>query len=371
MRQREDELIDPEIAEQLDAIDATLAGEPVAPRFAELAELALLLRAERPEGMRAEFAAELDERVAGRFGRGGAGALAGRPAPSPSPSPSRSPAPAPSRGRRWRFGLAPALGSAAVAVVAVVVAVGVIGGSGGSSDNGARLLSALPARGTSTTLTYASSAAGALIHSRSSAAAKQAILGTAKTHASGTGSGGNYAVPVPERLAPVSPPPSIPIHGAAGSINGTLSPAPLPNGRKVVQSSMLQLGTPARRIDAVAQEVFYVVRAVSAIVESSTVSSTGGPGANAQFQLRVPSPALAQALSQLSRLRYASVISRTDNTQDVNSPYLSDEREITALTTELVKLRAELSATTIQTQIATLRGRIAVARLRSPAPSPR
>src|SRR5580658_391522 len=144
MRQREDELIDPEIAEQLDAIDATLAGEPVAPRFAELAELALLLAASRPEPMRAEFAGELDERVAGRFGRGGAGGLPERAA-SPSASGAHGPR------RRWRFGLAPALGSAAVAVVAVVVAVGVIGGSGGRTDNGARFLSAAPARGTATT----------------------------------------------------------------------------------------------------------------------------------------------------------------------------------------------------------------------------
>ncbi len=44
---RTDEPLDPEILAQLDAIDATLAGEPVDPEYAELAELALLLTAER------------------------------------------------------------------------------------------------------------------------------------------------------------------------------------------------------------------------------------------------------------------------------------------------------------------------------------
>ncbi len=43
-----DEPIDPEIAASLDAIDAVLAGEPVDAGYADLAEIALLLSAERP-----------------------------------------------------------------------------------------------------------------------------------------------------------------------------------------------------------------------------------------------------------------------------------------------------------------------------------
>ena len=49
MRRLDDYPIDPEMAAQLDAIDATLAGDPVDPEHAELAELALLLAAARPE----------------------------------------------------------------------------------------------------------------------------------------------------------------------------------------------------------------------------------------------------------------------------------------------------------------------------------
>jgi hypothetical protein len=146
------------------------------------------------------------------------------------------------------------------------------------------------------------------------------------------------------------------VHSAPGA--GAFAPAPLPDGRKIVQSSVLELGTPAKRIDAVAQQVFEVVHSFNVIVESSNVSSTGGPGASAQFQLRVPSISLSQALSALSSLRYANVISRTDETQDVNSPYLSAERGITDGKAALVKLRAELAAATTETEIASLRGRI-------------
>ncbi|HZU40860.1 MAG TPA: hypothetical protein VE992_07395, partial [Solirubrobacteraceae bacterium] len=66
MRRLDETPIDPEIEATLDAIDATLAGEPVDPRFAEVAELALLLAAERPRP-RAQFADALDARVQRRF----------------------------------------------------------------------------------------------------------------------------------------------------------------------------------------------------------------------------------------------------------------------------------------------------------------
>ncbi len=66
MRRAEDELIDPQVGAELDAIDAVLAGDPVDPRHAELAELALLLVADRPEPS-PQFASELDTRVQRRF----------------------------------------------------------------------------------------------------------------------------------------------------------------------------------------------------------------------------------------------------------------------------------------------------------------
>src|SRR5437588_12241045 len=62
-----DEPIDPEIAATLDAIDAVLAGDPVDARYAEVAEIALLLSSERPS-VPPELAQSMDARVTRRFG---------------------------------------------------------------------------------------------------------------------------------------------------------------------------------------------------------------------------------------------------------------------------------------------------------------
>src|SRR5579875_2697157 len=63
---RSAEPLEPEVVAALEAIDATLHGEPVDPEHAELAELALILRDERPVPADA-FLARLDRRVAARF----------------------------------------------------------------------------------------------------------------------------------------------------------------------------------------------------------------------------------------------------------------------------------------------------------------
>ncbi len=107
MRQLDDDTLDPEIAGALDAIDATLAGDPVDPRYAELAELALLLRAERPEPS-PEFASSLEGRVERRFA---------------DETPRR-----PRRQPRWKWSLIPAAGLGAAAIVAVVIAASSGGG---------------------------------------------------------------------------------------------------------------------------------------------------------------------------------------------------------------------------------------------------
>src|SRR5450432_3314355 len=54
--------LEPEVEAALEAIDATLAGDPVDPEHAELAELALILRADRPP-VGEPFAVAIDARV--------------------------------------------------------------------------------------------------------------------------------------------------------------------------------------------------------------------------------------------------------------------------------------------------------------------
>ncbi len=106
-----------EIAGALMAVDATLAGDPVDPQYAELAELALILRRERPRTSDT-FTARLDERVERRFAR---------PAPV-------------ARGtglRRWLGGSVAGLAAAAAGVAVVLVVAGSHGGASSSSSSSA------------------------------------------------------------------------------------------------------------------------------------------------------------------------------------------------------------------------------------------
>ena len=64
--------LDPRIAADLATVDRSLSGLPVEGGDADLAELALLLRDERPAS-EPRWAAELDERAAAGFPRGGGG----------------------------------------------------------------------------------------------------------------------------------------------------------------------------------------------------------------------------------------------------------------------------------------------------------
>ena len=133
---------------------------------------------------------------------------------------------------------------------------------------------------------------------------------------------------------------------------------PAPNGRKIIQSAQLALNAPGDRIDDVAQQVFNVLGDEHGIVNSSTVTSTGTPDGYAQFDLSVPSSALSDTMTALSRLRYASVVSRTDDTQDVNGQFnaatsrLADAR---ALRTSLLK---QLADAVTQAQIDSLTAQI-------------
>ncbi len=105
---------EPEVEAALEAIDATLAGDPVDPGHAELAELALILRADRP-AVAEPFAVAMDARVRDRF------AVPARRRAWPWRRPAR----------RWLV-WAPA---GALAAVALVVAVVTLVPGGGSSSN--------------------------------------------------------------------------------------------------------------------------------------------------------------------------------------------------------------------------------------------
>lgn len=309
MRRLDDYPIDPEIAAQLDAIDATLAGDPVDPEHAELAELALLLAAARPE-IDPDFSRSLDDRVQRRFA-----------APAGASGPKRA------RGRRWA--LKPALGVVASGVAAVAVVVVVSSGSSGGPS----------ASSTATELSQPSSSSAA------SVAASHAQTATITA-----------AVPSAAAPAPGALKADAGAAGTAGAAGASLQPPA--NGRKIVQSAQLALTSAPNRIDAVAQEVFDVIGRENGIVNRSTVTASGGPDGYAQFQLSVPSSALSQTMSGLSRLQYANVASRTDTTQDVNNQFVSITHRLAdarALRTALLK---QLANAVTQPQINSLTARI-------------
>ncbi len=265
---RADEPPTPEASAALAAIDATLAGEPVDPEHAEIAEIALLVAAERPAPA-VEFAAQLDRRVANRFAQ---------------PTPARAPS-SPKR-KRWKrsWAVAPTVGLVLAGLVALFV---VLPGNGGSSSGGSSASSAAPKLG------ELHGRFGPRAQSLDEATRPKAQL---KSHAA----------------------PNIPAPAAPG-----LQP---PGGRKLIQSSQLTLGAPPGRIETIAQEVLNTVGSQNGFVDSATVNATGRSGGYARFQLTVPSANLPQAMTSLSKLRYASVLARTDKIEDVTGQLQSAKR---------------------------------------------
>ncbi len=305
--------LDPDIAAELEVIDATLAGDPVDPAHADLAELALLLADERPRP-EAAFAARLDDRVAARFApvdRGRTSEASERPA-QPVP--------------RWRRALVPAAAAAGALATAAVVVV-LIAGGGSSSP----VVGATTAVGSSSVATASSPGVAAL-----SAPARSDSASGSGTSSGNTGSAGSTA--------------------SSGSPGAVLQPPP--NGRKIVQSAQLALTTGPSHVDDVAQEVFNVVGIAGGIVNSSTVTATPGSDGYAQFQLSIPSSAMPQTMASLSRLRYASVASRTDATQDVNDEYSADVSRLVDARALRTALLRQLAAATTSQQIASLKAQI-------------
>jgi hypothetical protein len=322
---------DPEVVATLEAIDATLAGQAVDPRHAEVAELALMLAAERPV-MSPASAAELDEHLPWRAGA--------------------SPARRPQRARWWLW--APSAAVAASLAVAIVIVVG----QGGSGSPAVSL--GTTAQGVASGASRAAEAPIPAAHRKASRAFSLAVPKTLwRTH-SGAGSASGARGPAgpagpagAETLSQTSIP---------APVNGPGTPLSPPTaGRKVIQGAQLALSTSARRVDQVAQEVFNVVGQQKGIVKNSSVTSNGTHGGYAQFQLSIPSANLAQTMSALSNLSYADVVSRTDSSQDVTNQYDVDQRHLADDRALRISLLKQLADAVTQAQIDSLDARIHLA----------
>jgi hypothetical protein len=315
--------LEPEVAAALEAIDATLAGDPVDPAHAELAELALILSDERP-AVDLETARSLDEKVtAFRTGR--------------PPRERRRP--------RVRLGwiAGPIAGLAAVALVVVVVSAPHHNGSGVQDLSGGGAATF----GAATTAASSSASAGATAPSAGSDGSGASSGGDS----SGGGSSGSAASSATRKAA--APSHSVP-EAPAPSSSG-------PGKRQVVQSAQLSLSAAPRKIDDVAQQVFDVVDSEQGIVSSSHVTSTGGLDGSARFALSIPVTHLQRTVSELSQLQGARVLSRTDDTTDITGQVGGAGRRLAEARALRRSLLRQLAAATTSDAIASLKARLRAA----------
>ena len=291
----------------LEVIDATLAGEAVQPEHAELAELALILAGQRPLPSE-RFATALDERVQRRF-------------VAPSPAPARQ---KPSPRSWWALGSGGAAALAAATVAVIVLAGG--GGATMSSSSSGSAAASGAARQLGAPILKSAAPQVNNVNSRASA-------GGVRTSSSASAAAGS------------------------GSF-GALAPAPSTTHRQVIQSAQLSLSTRPDHVDQVAQEVFNVVAAQNGVVENSNVTATNNASGYAQFQLSVPSQNLAQTMAQLSRLHGATVVSRSDATQDITGEVGGAGRRLAEARALRTSLLRQLAAATTTTAVDSLKAQI-------------
>ncbi len=304
----------------LEVIDATLAGEAVEPEHAELAELTLILAGLRPMPSPA-YAAALDDRVARRF----------TIAPSAG---ARRPR------RRWLYAPGAAVAVAAAAAAAIVL-----------TNTGSQQKPVFASAGALSSPVRANAGSGASSHAAPPNGvlkpATKALRNAPPPVASGlpkaASSSGSATF---SQNAPAS----------AGSLSDSPTiPAPASAGRQIVQSAQLQLSTRPSRVDSVAQQVFNVISAQGGVVQNSNVTAANNSNGYAQFQLSVPSANLSQTMGDLSRLHGASVVSRTDATQDITGQVGGAGRRLADARALRTSLLRQLERATTTTEIDSLR----------------
>src|SRR5829696_4194347 len=276
------------LARELAALDDGLAGRPVEPDLADLADLAVALRDERPAPDPA-FTRSLDQRVERGF--------------------PRTRATRTRRGIKWPRIPLPALGVAASVLVVVGIAVSV---PNGSEDSG------------------------------SSSAGGEAAVGSAPSGSAGDG-GSTAAKPSAPRGAPSAAEDAA---GAPASAppSSVVGPPPTPppadrggSARAVERSAQVVLATPPRDIDRASGEILDITRDLRGYVLSSTVSS----GSDGQFELSFPERRLQAALTRLSRV--AKVRERTQSALDITGAVVSVRERLQDARTERRSLLRQLA----------------------------
>lgn len=299
---------------ELEALDAALAGRPVAPEHAPLATLSLELRELRAEPSE-QFARSLDARAARGFARRPRqGRSAGR-APDGRRTAQRS------KGRRGAAALAGLLAAAAVTLAVVL----------SSSSGGPRAVS---------------QAGPAVVANRNNdleTKAPEAKGPAAKADHMGPASGPGESA-ARSSLGRAAAQPSAPSASGVG-----------PGPRQIEHSASLEVGVAPGSIQSAAQRVFALVSAFGGYVQQSNVSS-GGDGGSATFDVRVPSARLPAATAALAHLGH--VRSQNEATNDVTSQHDSLARSLGEAQAEHASLVKALAAASEASQRESLKARL-------------
>ena len=310
---------DPRMLGDLDAIDAVFDGRAVDAEHRPVADLAVLLRAERPT---------LDPQALRRLDKRFAGSLADSRRPS-------------SVGRRWRARRSRALGSRrawwpALAAVACVLLAAVVVLA--ELQRGALLDPASPGSG---------SAGGAAAMRGQEEAALQADRAAPAAEAGSA---------VPEAADPVGP---AGLGGAPGD------PTDARERRLVERSAFLTLSTTPDDLADVASRIVRTTDEAGGYVASSTVGETADDRGGADFQLRIPARELPRTLAALSRL--AQVTERSESTRDVTADAGRAARRLAELRAERRGLLRALERAESAGESARIRARLRVVARREAA----
>ena len=282
------------LTRELAALDDALAGRPVDPDLADLAELALLVRDERPAPGPA-FTRSLDSRVERGFPR----------------------APRRIRGLSWPKLTLPALGVAASVFLVVLIAVTVPSGSDGP----------------------ASPSSGGSGGSAASQAAPSTGAGESVERSKAAGSSDSAAAS-PAVTSPLPLP-----RGSTGGADGRTR-------RSVERSAQITLATTPRDIDRASAKIIRVADDLGGYVVTSQISS----GSSGDFELRVPERRLQTALARLSAI--GKVRGRTQSSQDITAAVVSVQSRLKDARTERRSLLEQLAAATTTNQTTSIRERL-------------
>src|SRR5438128_658029 len=312
-RRRGTQQLTPEAQRELEALDAAIGGEPVAPEHAALAELALALCQERPLPS-AGFVRELEARAARGFRSAASEERSGaqaRGARGTRLLGKRRDA----RAARWRVArrrLAAGLGAGTVLAAAVVASL--VAFSGGRSEH--------------------------QFHALSSPELAPSISGPGRADQLGTAERGPAQATAP------------------GNADRALAAPPV-TLRAIERTATLDVGVSQRSIQSTAGRVFTLVSAFGGYVRQSSVSS-GSSGSSGQggasFDVRLLSARLSGAIAALSHLGH--VRSETDTTNDVSDQLGVLRRALGDLRAERASLLRQLSAASSADLLAALKERL-------------